>query len=211
MNWTDLSEIISMAGTVAFAVSAVLAVAYKGMNIFGASVLGIITAIGGGTIRDIILDVPVFWSTQTEYIWVAFFSSIIAFYGRTLFSRKLINQLIAYVDGAGVALFAITAVDKVWNLDFGIPIAPVILGVVTAIGGGLLRDVLAGRENLLMNKELYAIPVLLGCAIYVVILANFPQFKAVGALLCIGLIFAIRAAAIRWNLTVPGWLTIRGD
>ncbi len=210
MSWSEFSEVISMAGTVAFAVSAVLAVAYKGMNIFGASVLGIITAIGGGTIRDIILDVPVFWSYQLEFIWVAFFSSIVAFYARTLLERRFVNRLLAYVDGAGVALFAIAAVDKVWNLEFGIPVAPVILGVVTAIGGGLLRDVLAGRENLLMNKELYAIPVLLGCAIYVIILSHLPEFKAIGAIICISLIFSIRAAAIRWNLSVPDWLTIRG-
>ena len=78
-----------------------------------------------------------------------------------------------------------------------------ILGVVTAIGGGLLRDILAGRKTLLMSHELYAIPVTLGCCVYVLILNFFPALTLEGSVLCMLAIFGLRAAAIYWDLRVP--------
>ena len=204
-----LSFWIGMAGTVAFAVTAVLAVAPKGIDIFGACVMGIITAIGGGTVRDVILGVPVFWSTELNYIWVALGASLAAFAANSLFTRKEIHSLMLYIDGLGVALFAIQAVDKVWDLGFGLPLAPIILGIVTAIGGGLIRDVLAGRPTLLMSRELYATPVLIGSTLYVVLLYLLPEYRFICAIGCLTCIFAIRAAAIHWQLSVPGWLTTK--
>jgi len=195
-----------MAATAAFAITAVLAVAPRGIDLFGATVLGVITAIGGGTIRDMMLDVPVFWSTDLSFIWVALGASLAAFAADSLFTRKEIYSLLLYLDGFGVALFAIEAAQKVWGLDFGRPLAPVILGVVTAIGGGLIRDVLAGRQTLLMSRELYAIPVLLGCTLFVLLLEYWPQYRYAGGLACALLIFAFRAAAIYWRLSVPDWL-----
>ncbi len=111
-----------------------------------------------------------------------------------------------YVDGCGAALFAIQAVDKVWGLGFGLPLAPIIMGVVTAIGGGLIRDVLAGRQTLLMTSELYATPVLFGCTLYVVLLHLIPEYRFICAVGCCLFIFGIRAASIHWQLTVPDWL-----
>jgi len=205
----SMSYLIGMAGTVAFAVTAVLAVTPRGIDLFGATVLGIITAIGGGTVRDLILDVPIFWSVDLNYIWVALGASVVAFAAHSLFTRKEIYRLMLYVDGFGVSLFAIQAVDKVWGLGFGLPLAPIILGIVTAIGGGLIRDVLAGRQTLLMTRELYATPVLLGCTLYVVLLTFLLEYRAIGAAGCGLCIFGVRAAAIHWKLSVPEWLTTK--
>lgn len=200
---------IGMAGTVAFAVTAVLAVTPQGINILGATVLGIITAIGGGTMRDVILDVPVFWAVDQNYIWVAFGASVTAFAAHSLFSRKGIYSLLLYVDGVGAAMFAIQAADKVWDLDFGRPVAPVLLGILTGIGGGLTRDVLAGRQNLLMTRELYATPILLGCTFYVLLLEFLPEYRFAGAAGCCLFISGLRAAAIHWELSFPEWLTTK--
>jgi len=79
------------------------------------------------------------------------------------------------------------------------------LGVITAIGGGLIRDVLAQRQTLLMSRELYAVPVLIGCILYTLVLAYAPEYRTVGSIVCLAVIFGIRAAAIRWNLQVPEW------
>jgi uncharacterized membrane protein YeiH len=204
-----LSYLIGMAGTVAFAVTAVLALAPKRIDLFSAAVLGIITAIGGGTVRDLILDVPVFWAGDLNYIWVALASSVAAFGAHSLFTRKEIYSLMLYVDGLAVALFAIQAVDKVWNLGFGLPLAPIILGIVTAIGGGLIRDVLAGSPTLLMSRELYATPVMLGCTLYVLLLYLLPDHRFISSVGCFMFIFGIRASAIHWQLHVPEWLTMR--
>ncbi|MGB5834603.1 MAG: trimeric intracellular cation channel family protein [Thiohalocapsa sp.] len=197
---------MGMAGITAFAVTAVLVLAPRGIDLFSAIVLGIITAVGGGTLRDLILDVPVFWSVDLNYLWVAIAASLVTFYADALLTRKEIFRLMLYVDGLGAALFAIQTVDKSWGMDFGRPLAPIILGIVTAIGGGLLRDVLAGRQTLLMTRELYATPVLIGCTLYVALLAWVPDYRSVGAHGCVAVIFALRAAAIRWDLTMPHWL-----
>ena len=198
-----------MAGTVAFAVTAVLAVAPRGIDIFGVLVLGVITAIGGGTLRDVIIDAPVFWGADLMYIWVAVAASLAAFSAPSLFAKKEVYSVMLYLDALGVALFGIQATAKVWDLGFGLPLAPVLLGVVTAIGGGLIRDVLAGRQNLLMKRELYAIPVLLGCAAFALVLQYLPGQRLLGEAVCGIGIFAFRAAAIHWNLSVPDWLATK--
>ena len=205
MTLGDLSFYVAMAGTVAFAVSAVLAVAERRVDLFAAIVLGTITAVGGGTVRDIILDVPVFWSTELSYIWVSVAASVAAFVAYRFFARRFIHALFLYVDGLAIALFGIQATGKVSDLGFGLPLAPAMLGVITAIGGGLIRDVLAGRQTLLMSRELYAVPVLIGCILFTLILAYAPDYRFEGSVLCMLLIFAIRAAAIHWNLQVPEW------
>jgi uncharacterized membrane protein YeiH len=200
---------IGIIATIAFAVTGVLAIADRGVDLFGVMVLGVITAIGGGTLRDIILEVPVFWSTSQIYIWVALGACIVTFVAEPFFTQPQIYRWMLYIDGLGAALFGIQGVDKVWNLGFGLPVAPVILGVITAIGGGLLRDILAGRKTLFMSHELYAIPVTLGCFIYVLILNYLPQYTLEGSVLCMLAIFGLRAAAIRWNLRVPKFLITR--
>ena len=205
----DVYAAVQMIAIMAFAMTGVIAVSSRGIDLFSACVMGIITAIGGGTVRDIILGVPVFWSTDLNYIWASLAASMLAFVAKPLFDRKHLFSLMLYLDGFGAALFAIQASDKVWKLEFGIPIAPVILGVVTAIGGGLIRDVLAGHQTLLMNRDLYAIPVLLGCIFYVFSLAFLPEHSAISGGLCILFIFCFRVAVIHWGLTVPYWLMTR--
>ena len=205
----SISHWIGLAGTVAFAVTAVLAVAPKGIDLFGATVMGIITAIGGGTTRDIIMEQPVFWAADVTYIWVALGASVAAFVAQSFFTRNEIYSLMLYVDGLGVALFAIQATHKVWDLRFGWPLGPVLLGIVTAIGGGLIRDVLAGRQTLLMQRQLYAIPVFLGCTLFVVLLEFLPEYRFFISTGCALFIFGLRAAAIHWDLSVPDWLATK--
>lgn len=209
MTPQELSYLLGMAGTVAFAVTAVLAVTPRGIDVFGACVMGVITAIGGGTIRDLILGVPVFWATDLNYIWVALVASVVAFFGNRLVTRSGIHAAMLYLDGAGVALFSIQAAHKVLLLEFAMPLGPILLGIVTAIGGGLLRDVLAGNTNLLMKRELYAIPVTTGCALYVYLVTQLPDQAVWIGIGCTAFIFAFRAAAIHWHLSVPLWLTIQ--
>lgn len=210
MDWDHVSHLGQMAGTVAFAVTAVLAVVPQRVSLFTACVMGIITAVGGGTIRDIVTDQPVFWSVDLNYIWVALAASVVAFWAHGYLGRRAIFQSMLYLDALGVALFTVQATGTVWKLGFALPAGPVILGVVTAIGGGLMRDVLAGRPTLLMNQELYALPVLLGSILLVVLMSLFPDTWQINAAICFLLIFGMRAAAIRWNWQWPNWLTSTG-
>lgn len=205
MTW-DMGTALSMAATVAFAVTAVLAIRTdKDLDLIGALVLGLITAIGGGTIRDVILDVPVFWKEDTWYIWLAVVASIAAFYGRRFFGGPYVYKAMLYLDGFGVAMFSIQAEAKVWGQDFAVPSGPVMMGVITAIGGGLMRDMLAGRTTLLMRGELYITPVLTGCLLFALVLQFLPDHQAIGSLFCVLYIFTFRAAAIHWNLSMPAF------
>jgi len=147
--------------------------------------------------------VPVFWADAPIYILVAAIASIITFYAERTLSQPQLFKAILYIDGLGAALFGIQGADKAWHYDFGGSAAAIILGVVTAIGGGLIRDVLAGRKTLLMSYELYAIPVSLGCMLYVLLLNYLPELAIPGSITCILVIFLFRSAAIYWNLKVP--------
>lgn len=206
MDWNNFIYAISMLGTVAFAVTAVLAIRTKNdIDIVGAILLGLITAVGGGTIRDLLLGIPAFWSQDLTYIWVATLSSIVALYSRMFFSHRYLFTLMLYLDGLGVALFGIQGAEKAWALGFGLPVAPIILGVITAIGGGLLRDILAGRTTLLMRHEIYVTPVILSCTLFILSLHYFPDYRVVSSFLCIIGAFTLRAAAIYFNLSMPAF------
>lgn len=206
MNIDELQYLLGMAGTVAFAATAVAAVAPRGIDLFGATVMGVITAIGGGTIRDVILDVPVFWASDLNYIWVAIGASLLAFIANKLMTRGQVYRSLLYLDALGVSMFAIQATHKCMEMEFALPLGPILLGITTAIGGGLIRDTLAGNQTLLMRNELYAIPVTIGCIAYLFMMNSSPGSAVLNGFLCMLLTFVLRAAAIYWNLRVPNWL-----
>jgi uncharacterized membrane protein YeiH len=194
-------------GTAVFAVTGVLAVARRGLDIFGALVLGLVTAIGGGTTRDVMIRAPIFWIEDFNYVWAALIGALLAFWIGPHFSST--HRTLLYLDGLGAALFAITATNKVLLLHLGAPTA-VIMGVLTGIGGGLARDVLAGRPTLLMSREIYATPILLGCTVFVLSHPDHLPFGSSG-LVAVVLIFGVRALAIHRHLEIPHWLTHRRE
>ena len=196
-----------MIGTAVFAVTGVLAVNRRGLDVFGAVVLGCVTALGGGTIRDLVIGAPVFWLHDLNYVSVALSAALIAFFA----SRSFVSTytLLLYLDGLGAALFAVVATEKVLGLHLG-PVVAVIMGVLTSIGGGLVRDVLAGQQTLLMSREIYATPVLIGCTLYVLLRGAGVHHDFVG-IAAGALIFGIRAAAIHWHIEMPAWLTSNHD
>ena len=198
-----LLYLIGMLGTAVFAITGVLALRRDGIDVFGALVLGIVTALGGGTVRDLILDVPVFWIGDFNYVWVAAASALLTFFIARPFERT--QTLLLYLDGFGAALFAIAATDKVLGLGHAAPLA-VMFGVWTSIGGGIARDVLAGRKTLLMSREIYATPILLGCALYIALRGLWPDASWTGPAALL-FIFGFRAFVIRRGLQMPDVLS----
>ena len=194
---------VEMLGTAVFAATGVLAVTRRGLDIFGALVLGLATALGGGTVRDVMIRAPVFWFADLNYVWVALAGALAVFWVAPRLRSTALALL--YLDALGAALFAVAATHKV--LAMGLPgTVAVTMGVLTGIGGGLLRDVLAGRPTLLMSREIYATPILLGCTAFALLrTAGLDVSRA--APIGFALIFAIRALAIHRRLEMPGWLT----
>ena len=198
---------LQMLGTAVFAATGVLAVNRRGLDVFGGIVLGTVTSLGGGTVRDLVIRAPVFWLVDTNYLLVAIVAAIVAFFA----SRWIRSTytLLLYLDALGAALFGIQATEKVLGLQHG-PMIAVSMGVLTSIGGGLVRDVLAGRPTLLMSREIYATPILLGCVLYIALRTTALDRNAI-LVVAVAIIFCIRAAAIRWHVEMPAWLTSRHD
>ena len=196
-----------MLGTAVFAITGVLAVTRRGLDVFGALVLGIVTALGGGTVRDLIIGSRPFWLADSNYVWAAVAGALAAF----MIGSRLRNAFrgLLYLDAVGAALFAVVAANKVLTLEFSGTVA-VMMGVLTGIGGGLIRDVLAGRPTLLMSREIYATPILLGCTAFVLIRTLAPGFPYAAAV-AVTTIVGVRAFAIYRHLEMPLWLTHRDE
>ena len=158
VNWCDYL------GTLAFAVSGIRLAAGKGLDWFGAYVVGFVTAVGGGTIRDILLDIKPFWLVQPSYLIITALGLIFTI----IFRRQVVrlNHSLFVFDAIGLGLFVVVGVAKSYAAGFPWAVA-VIMGTVTGAFGGLLRDVLINETPLIFRTDFYASACVLGSIIYV--------------------------------------------
>ena len=192
---------LDLTGTFAFALNGALtALRVARLDIVGVVSLGMITALGGGIIRDVLLDsLPPATFVDWRYLAVAASGGLIAF----VFGRHLdrLNTPITILDAAGLSLFAVTGATKAMDLGLG-PAQAVILGAITGVGGGTLRDVLVRQIPSVLSSGLYAIPALVGATATVVVtlldVDGLPT--AVGAA---ALCFAIRMVGVYYRLNAP--------
>lgn len=192
---------LDLAGTFAFALNgAITGLEAARLDIVGMLSLGMITALGGGILRDILINaLPPATFSSWPYLAVAGGGALIAFF----LSRQLrrFTLPILLFDAAGLSLFCVTGATK--SLDYGLGAAPaVILGTVTAVGGGTIRDVLVRRVPTVLTSGLYAIPALIGATIAVTA-AHTGVYSVPAALGAAAACFLIRLAGIRYNLNAP--------
>jgi len=200
-----LSYLLLHTGTAVFAITGVLAAARQNMDILSLIVIGVVTAIGGGTLRDMMLGVPVFWLGDPNYVTV----STLAALGTFFFERRFraTERALLYLDGIATALFAILATDRTLQLGYGTGVA-LMMGVITGIGGGLLRDVITGHATILLRRELYMTPILAGGLLFVA-LSRAAVEHGVASLAAVVVVAGIRIAALRFGWEFPLWLTYR--
>jgi uncharacterized membrane protein YeiH len=196
--------ILDLAGTFAFALNGALtAVRVAHVDIVGVVTLGMITAVGGGIIRDVLLGaLPPATFVDWRYLAVAAGGGLIVFlFGRWL-SRFTIP--IDVLDAAGLSLFAVTGAARALELGAG-PAQAIILGALTGVGGGTVRDVLVRRVPAVLSSGLYAIPALVGAALFVAADAgDVRHLLGVPAALCAaGVCFMIRVVGLRFDLDAP--------
>ncbi|MEQ3651332.1 trimeric intracellular cation channel family protein [Hyphomonas sp.] len=185
-------------GVFVFAISGGIVAVRKQMDMFGVIVLAFLPAIGGGTLRDLILSQPVFWLEDTQTLGLAVAGGFTAFF----FHRWLENfRPLRWADAFGMALFAVTGAAKAMSLGFGWPVV-LIMGTMTASAGGLLRDVVANEEPLLLKRDIYATAALMGSLVYFLLKLSAVEetFAFAGGLLSA---FMIRALAIIFKLSLP--------
>jgi len=190
---------LDLAGMAVFAVTGALAAGRKRMDGFGVVVLALVTATGGGTLRDLILDLPVFWTGDQGYLLVA----VAAALATMATARWWIDwePVLGVVDALGLGLFV--AVGTAKAAAAGVPVSVALaMGVLTGCGGGILRDTLAGDMPFVFRGELYATAALAGSGLFSILAAaGAPVGLSLWA--SAGLTTAVRLAAMRWHLRLP--------
>lgn len=194
---------LEIIGTIAFALSGGMMAVRKSMDLFGIMVLAVITAIGGGIIRDVLLGIlPPFCFTNPVYILLGILSGLIVFLIYQYLEK--LNNIIVIFDTIGLGTFTLigtaTAYPRVGLLG------AVVLGTITGIAGGMIRDTMSMEIPFVLKKEIYASACILGSALYC-ILVRFDAPKNAAVYIPVLTIILIRFLAIKYNLNLPKKLT----
>lgn len=197
-----VEQSLNFIGIFVFAISGALLAVHKHYDIVGMTVLGEITAIGGGVLRDLILGAtpPAAFTDSITFLLPIAAAAV------TFFAHQYMNRIQAAVlvfDAAGLALFCVTGTTKALAFGMG-PVEAIALGALTAVGGGIMRDVLANEQPVVLraDSELYAVPAVLGSTL-VVLLQHFAIYTPIVATLTVLLVFALRIAALRYGWRAP--------
>lgn len=196
-----LLYMIDLFGTAIFAVSGVLLAGRLKMDPFGVIVLGSVTAIGGGTIRDMALGAtPVFWITDTTYLWVIFITCLLTMI-LVRRPKRLYWWVLPVCDAIGLAVFVGIGVEKALAYNASGMVA-VIMGVITGCGGGIIRDVLAREVPMVLRSEVYATACIIG-GIFHTMAVSMSYDHSTALLAGVISTLVIRLGAIRWHLSLP--------
>lgn len=192
-------DIIEYAGTFAFAISGIRLASMKQFDWFGAYVVGLVTAIGGGTIRDVLLDVTPFWMSNSSYL----ISTAVALFAVVLFDNhlgKLTNTFFLF-DTVGLGLFVVVGFEKTLSHDFPFWVA-IIMGTITGAAGGIIRDILINEIPLIFRKEIYAMACVIGGLVYMAsdLLGLDLILKQ---LISAGSVIVTRILAVKFNISMP--------
>ena len=185
-------------GIFVFALSGGIVAVRKNMDIFGIVFMAFLPAIGGGTIRDILLDQPVFWLSDSITIFLVLLSAVLVFF----FYKQIENfRPLRWADAAGMSLFSVTGAAKTLELDHSFFVV-VIMGTLTACAGGLVRDIVANDEPLLLKSDIYATAAIIGSITYFAGI-YFGLNQSISVIAGITAAFLLRALAIIYRLSLP--------
>lgn len=197
----SLSLVAELVGTAVFAASGASAAVAKRLDMFGVVVIGAITALGGGAMRDVLIDAPPLVLTDWRYMVVAVLAAVAVFFFHPALSRLRIAMLV--LDAAGLALFTVVGTAK--GLDYGLAVyAACIVGVLSGVGGGILRDVLTREIPVILRADFYALAAAVGS---IIVAAGAPLESRIGTValsaIAAAAIFVVRMVAIRYRWEAP--------
>lgn len=200
-----LVQVFDFVGTLAFAISGIRLASAKHFDLFGAYVVGVTTAVGGGTMRDVMLGLTPFWMTNPFYLLCSGFALIWVI----LFRKFLVKQDNTWFifDTIGLALFTVTGIEKTLSANtvdgqsFPFWVA-IIMGSVTGAGGGVIRDVFINEEPLIFRKEIYALACVIGgIAYYLCYVSQVPS--VICSIICGMVVVIVRILAVKYKLSLP--------
>lgn len=188
-------------GTFVFAISGALAVKDSEHDWFGASFLGFITAIGGGTLRDVLLgSYPLVWIGNIHFLYAILAGVVVAKIFFSLLDR--LRRTLLLFDTLGISLFTILGTEKA--LELGVrPEIAAIMGMFSAVMGGVIRDTMANETPIIFQKEIYASACLAGAICYLLLEIFFNVHREFNVLLSASVIVSLRLLAVRYNLSLP--------
>lgn len=192
--------ILDYAGIAVFAATGALAASRKQLDIISFLFFASMTAIGGGTVRDLILGVPVFWVANPDYLLVCAVTASVVYFTAHLFESRY--KLLLWLDAIGLAAYCVFGAWK--GLDVtGSPVVAIVMGVLTATFGGILRDMLAGEPSVLMRPEIYITCALVGAGLYTGLHAGAGLPVMISAVPAAILAFLIRGGAMKFGWSFP--------
>ncbi|MFL1682444.1 trimeric intracellular cation channel family protein [Coprobacter secundus] len=191
--------IIEIIGTMAFAISGIRLASAKKFDWFGAYVVGLVTAIGGGTLRDVLLDLPAFWMQNSIYLTVTALSLLfVIFFGQYLI--RLQNTFFIF-DTIGLALFVVVGIQKTLMVGYPFWVA-IVMGTITGAFGGIIRDILINEEPLIFRKDIYAMACVIGGIFYWLsykIGLNDVITQSISA----AMVIITRLVAVKYHMSLP--------
>jgi uncharacterized membrane protein YeiH len=195
-----LLYVLDLIGVAVFAVSGALAGSRRGLDLFGIAVLAAVTAIGGGTVRDLLLDRhPVFWVKNPLYLYVILAATAIAVLGATYISNLETPLLVA--DAVGLGLFALSGA-QIAEQDGHAGIVIVLMGTMTGVAGGVVRDILSGIVPMLLRRDIYATAAIAGVFLYLLI-QKLGMARAWASIIAMLFIVALRLVSVACNWQLP--------
>jgi uncharacterized membrane protein YeiH len=194
-------QILDYAGVAVFAVSGAIAAGRRSFDLLGVVVIALVTSVGGGTVRDLLLDRhPVFWIGNPTYLVVIVAAALLTVPYTRHFRTPL--QTLLWADALGLAFFGVSGAQVAENFQHS-GLILVVMGTITGVFGGVLRDVLCNEVPMILRKgNIYATAVIAGVSLYV-IAGGLGASRLTASLLGMGVIAGLRFAAIAWNLTLP--------
>jgi uncharacterized membrane protein YeiH len=197
--FATVTLVLDSIGIVAFAITGALVASRKEMDIVGFALLGTVTGIGGGTIRDLLLGAPVFWVGKPGYLVACVVVSALVFSTAHLLESRF--RVLLWLDAVGMALFAVVGAE-IASLAGANGIVAITMGVITATFGGIIRDLLGGEVPIILSREIYASAALAGAASFVVLMTLVASRElALGVSFAVA--FMIRAAALEFGWSLP--------
>ncbi|MFN7180250.1 trimeric intracellular cation channel family protein [Hyphomonas sp.] len=191
--------ILDYAGIAVFAATGALAASRKQLDIIGFLFFAAFTGVGGGTVRDLILDVPVFWVANPDYLVICVVTAVMVYFTAHLFESRY--KLLLWLDAIGLGAYCVFGAWKALGAT-GSPVVAIVMGVITASFGGILRDQMAGEPSIVLQREIYITAALVGAAAYTgLAYLDIPVMMA--AVPAAVLAFAIRGGAMRFGWSIP--------
>lgn len=195
-----IATLLDWFGVCVFALTGALVASRKQMDIVGFALMGSVTGIGGGTIRDVLLGItPVFWVQNPAYLITCVVVSCVAFLAAGVTQSKY--KYLLWLDAVGLALFAVTGASTALGHGAGATIA-IAMGVTTATFGGIIRDILGGEIPVILSREIYITAALIGAGAYVG-LVKLGTTQEVAIVIGFFAALALRSAALVWELSLP--------